>query len=80
MTQGLFGLITNALLKHYLEQDLQLSLRVRLLPLALRLLTLIEYVVREKLLVAGETLTGLYAGNPKTADGTTHDRTVVERF
>ncbi|MBC7250433.1 MAG: transposase [Anaerolineae bacterium] len=38
---------------------------VRLLSLALRVLTLVEHVVREALQVAGETLKGLYAGNPK---------------
>jgi transposase len=38
---------------------------VRLLSLALRILTLVEYVVRERLRTAGETLKGLYAGNPQ---------------
>ena len=37
----------------------------RLLSLALRVLTLVEYVVRERLRTAGETLKGLYAGNPQ---------------
>ena len=38
---------------------------VRLLSLALRVLTLVEHVVREALQAVGETLRGLYAGNPK---------------
>lgn len=38
---------------------------VRLLSLALRVLTLMEYVVREQLQAAGETLEGLYPGNPR---------------
>lgn len=38
---------------------------VRLLSLALRVLTLVEYVVRGALQAAGETLKGLYAGNPQ---------------
>jgi len=38
---------------------------VRLLSLALRVLTVMEHVVRRQLQVAGETLSGLYAGNPK---------------
>jgi len=38
---------------------------VRLLSLALRVLTLVEHVVREALQAAGEGLQGLYAGNPK---------------
>jgi transposase len=37
----------------------------RLLSLALRVLTLVEHVVRERLHVLGEALAGLYAGNPK---------------
>ena len=38
---------------------------VRLLTLALRVLTLVEHVVRRQLHIAAETLSGLYAGNPK---------------
>jgi transposase len=38
---------------------------VRLLSLALRVLTLVEHVVRRQLQTVGETLSGLYAGNPK---------------
>ena len=38
---------------------------MRLLSLALRVLTLVEYVVREALQAAGKSLRGLYAGNPK---------------
>jgi transposase len=38
---------------------------VRLLSLALRVLTLVEHVVRRGLQAVGETLSGLYAANPK---------------
>jgi transposase len=38
---------------------------VRLLSLALRVLTVVEHVVRRQMHAAGETLSGLYAGNPK---------------
>lgn len=38
---------------------------VRLLSLALRVLTVVEHVVRRQMLAAGEALSGLYAGNPK---------------
>jgi transposase len=38
---------------------------VRLLSLALRVLTVVEHVVRRQLQVASQTLSGLYAGNPK---------------
>ena len=46
---------------------------LRLLSLALRVLTLVEHVVRKGLQSSGETLDGLYAGNPKreTAKPTT---------
>jgi transposase len=46
---------------------------VRLLSLALRVLTLVEHVVRERLQADGEALSGLYAGNPQrqTAHPTT---------
>lgn len=46
---------------------------VRLLSLGLRILTLVEHVVREALQATGETLSGLYASNPKwqTAHPTT---------
>lgn len=37
----------------------------RLLTLALRVLTMVEHVVRRSLQAAGEALQGLYAGNPK---------------
>ncbi|NOT54745.1 MAG: hypothetical protein HOP18_09095, partial [Deltaproteobacteria bacterium] len=36
-----------------------------LLGIALRVLTLIEFVARRDLAAAGESLPGLYAGNPK---------------
>jgi transposase len=38
---------------------------VRLLSLALRVLTVVEHIVRRQLLSAREVLSGLYAGNPK---------------
>jgi transposase len=38
---------------------------VRLLSLALRVLTVVEHVVRRQLCSTGQTLSGLYAGNPK---------------
>ena len=38
-----------------------------LLTIALRLFTLMEFVVRHQLLLHTETLSGLYAGNPRRA-------------
>jgi len=49
---------------------------VRLLSLALRVLALVEHVVRESLQAAGEALRGLYAGNPKRATA----RPITERL
>jgi len=49
----------------YVQREDHAKGMVRLLSLALRVLTLVEYVVRQALQAAGETLRGLYAGNPK---------------
>jgi len=49
----------------YVQREDHACGMVRLLSLALRVLTLVEYVVREGLQVAGEMLSGLYAGNLK---------------
>lgn len=49
----------------YVRRDDHSRGLARLLSLALRALTLVEYVVREQLQAAGETLKGLYAGNPQ---------------
>lgn len=48
----------------YVQRDDHAKGMARLLSLALRVLTLMEHVVREKLKQAGESLTGLYAGLP----------------
>lgn len=57
----------------YVQREDHVCGMVRLLSLALRVLTLVEHVVRKELKSAGETLNGLYAGNPKrqTAQPTT---------
>jgi transposase len=49
----------------YVQREDHVCGMVRLLSLALRALTLVEHVVRKELKSAGETLSGLYAGNPK---------------
>ncbi|MGC9084475.1 MAG: IS1634 family transposase [Anaerolineae bacterium] len=51
----------------YLEDDHRATGLVRLLSIGLRVLTLLEHVAREGLAKAGESLRGLYAGNPKRA-------------
>ncbi len=49
---------------------------VRLLSMGLRVLTVVEQVVRDGLWTAGETLAGLYPGNPKRQT----DRPTTERL
>jgi transposase len=49
----------------YVQREDHARGMVRLLSLALRVLTLVEHVVREGLQASRETLNGLYAGNPK---------------
>jgi transposase len=48
----------------YLQYESRIQGLVLLLSLALRLLTLLEWTVRKKLQEKGETLKGLYAGQP----------------
>jgi transposase len=62
------------------ERDDHATGLVRLLSLALRVLTLMEFVVRRRLAQEGTSLAGLYAGNPKRA--TTHPTTerLLEAF
>lgn len=48
-----------------LEDDRRATGLVRLLSIGLRVLTLFEHGVRERLAKSGEKLSGLYAGNPK---------------
>lgn len=49
----------------YLQSDERATGLVRLLSIGLRMLTLIEYQVRQQLAEKNEKLAGLYAGNPK---------------
>ncbi len=64
----------------YVERDDHATGLVRLLSIALRVLTLLEFVVRRQLAHEGTSLAGLYAGNPKRA--TTHPTTerLLEAF
>jgi transposase len=47
----------------YVQRDDHATGLIRLLSIALRVLTLLEFVVRRQLAATGETLAGLYAGN-----------------
>jgi transposase len=62
------------------ERDDHATGLVRLLSIALRVLTLMEFVVRRQLAQQGAALAGLYAGNTKRA--TTHPTTerLLEAF
>jgi len=53
---------------------------VRLLSLALRVLTLVEYVARKNLQSAGGKLIGLYAGNPKRRTAMPTTERLLEAF
>ena len=48
----------------FLQDDTRIRGLVVLLMIALRVLTLVEFVVRRNLTQQGEALPGLYAGNP----------------
>ncbi len=54
-----------ALLPLYVQRDDHAKGLIQLLTLALRLLVILEFVVRRSLAERNETLSGLYAGNPK---------------
>jgi len=64
----------------YVERDDHATGLVRLVSIALRVLTLLEFVVRRQLAQEEASLAGLYAGNPKRA--TTHPTTerLLEAF
>jgi transposase len=49
----------------YLERDDHATGLIRLLSIGLRVLTLLEFVVRRRLAAEQSALMGLYAGNPK---------------
>jgi transposase len=51
----------------YLESDERVKGLIRLLIIALRVLTLVEFVARRNLNQRGEKLSGIYPGNPKRA-------------
>ncbi len=60
----------------YVQRDDHATGLIRLLSIALRVLTLLEFVGRRQLAAAGAHLAGLYAGNPKRETA----RPTAERF
>ena len=49
----------------YVQRDDHATGLIRLLSIALRVLTLLQFVGRRQLAAEGATLAGLYAGNPR---------------
>jgi transposase len=64
----------------YLQKEDQITGLIRLLSLALRVLTLIEFVVRKQLAEEGDTLQGIYAGNKKRKTKTPRTETLLGAF
>jgi hypothetical protein len=63
-----------------LEQDDHATGLIRLLSVGLRVLTLLESVVRQRLAAARAVLAGLYAWNPKRATARPTTERLLERF
>jgi transposase len=64
----------------YLQTDAQMTGLIRLLSLALRVLTLIEFLVRRRLAQEGASLQGIYAGNPQRKTQTPRTETLLAVF
>lgn len=64
----------------YVERDDHATGLIRLLSIGLRLLTLLEFVVRRSLAEEGTELTGLYAGNPRRSTARPTAERLLEAF
>lgn len=64
----------------YLERDDHATGLIRLLSIALRVLCLLEFVVRRRLAQENATLVGLYAGQPKRATARPTAERLLEAF
>jgi transposase len=64
----------------FVKRDDQVCGLIHLLSLALRVLTLIEYVVRRGLAAAGGTLVGLHLENPKKANASPTTERLLRAF
>jgi transposase len=69
-----------ALTPMYLERDDHATGLIRLLSVGLRVLTLLEFVVRRRLATEQTALAGLYAGNPKRATAHPTAERLLEAF
>lgn len=64
----------------YVQRDDHATGLIRLLSIALRVLTLLEFVVRRQLAAEGATLSGLYAGNAKRETARPTAERLLEAF
>lgn len=64
----------------YLQRDDHATGLIRLLSIGLRVLTLLEFVVRRRLATEGAKLSGVYAGNPKRATAQPTAERLLEAF
>lgn len=64
----------------YLERDDHATGLIRLLAVGLRVLTLLEFVVRQRLAAARTVLAGLYTGNPKRTTARPTTERLLECF
>ena len=64
----------------YVHRDEHATGLIRLLSIGLRVLTLLEYVVRRQLAAQGETLAGLYVGNAKRETARPTAERLLEAF
>jgi transposase len=71
---------TLSLTPMFLKEDRRVTGLIRLLSIGLRVLTLLEFVVRRGLAQNQEQLAGLYAGNPKRTTATPRAETLLEAF
>lgn len=64
----------------YLERDDHATGLIRLVSIGLRVLTLLEFLVRRQLAERGEELAGLYAGNPTRTTARPTAERILEAF
>lgn len=64
----------------YLQRDDHATGLIRLLSIALRILTLLEFLVRRRLAHEGAELAGVYAGNPKRSTPRPTAERILEAF
>lgn len=64
----------------YVQRDDHATGLIRLLSIALRVLTLLEFVGRRQLSAEGTKLAGLYAGNPRRATARPTAEHLLEAF